>query len=279
MIRLVTQSREMLELRSLLKGSVGFVPTMGNLHEGHLSLARKALEENDHLIFSIFVNPKQFGPSEDFNKYPRTLEDDLLKIQSLKSMSEIIVFSPASPQEIYPEEMKREISVTGVSSILEGEKRPTHFAGVTTVVYRLFELTKPHKAYFGLKDYQQYLIIKNMTQDLALPIEIIGMPIIREESGLALSSRNQYLSDKEREEGLLLSKTLNQIKEILQKKNTVEAQSFIDESLKDPRWDYLEIRDAETLSSDIQNSKKLTLLGVLKIGSVRLLDNMQVELE
>lgn len=267
--------------RERLEGSVGFVPTMGNLHEGHLSLARKALEENDHLIFSIFVNPKQFGPNEDFEKYPRTLEEDLLKIQSLKSKSEILVFSPADTAEIYPEGLKREISVTGISTLLEGEKRPTHFNGVTTVVYSLFELTKPSKAYFGLKDYQQYLIIKKMTDDLMLPIQIIGMPIIREHSGLALSSRNQYLSQTEREEGLLLSKTLKNLKELLtkNKNNIPEAKKLIDESLKDPRWDYLELRDAETLSEDVSDSKKLTILGVLKVGSVRLLDNVQVELE
>lgn len=265
--------------RSLLKGSVGFVPTMGNLHEGHLSLAEKALEENDHLIFSIFVNPKQFGPNEDFEKYPRTLEEDLLKIQGLKSKSEIIVFSPATPKEIYPEGMRREISVTGISSLLEGEKRPTHFTGVTTVVYRLFELTKPHKAYFGLKDYQQYLIIKKMTEDLCLPIQIIGMPIVREESGLALSSRNQYLTQNQKEEGLLLFRTLTQIKNLIKDKKIEEAKSLVKNSSEDSRWDYLTIRDAETLSEDISRSKRLTILGVLRIGSVRLLDNAQVELE
>lgn len=281
LIRLITSTQDMKEVRKSLVGKVGFVPTMGNLHEGHLSLARGALEENDHLIFSIFVNPKQFGPKEDFAQYPRTLEDDLAKIQTIKSKTEIIVFSPASAAEIYPEDMKREISVTGISSLLEGDKRPTHFAGVTTVVLRLFELALPNTSYFGLKDYQQYLIIKKMTEDLCLPIKIVGMPIVREDSGLALSSRNQYLSPEEKAEGLILFKTLKSLKEVLKhdKNKILEAKKLIENTLKDPRWDYLEIRDAETLSEDLSQSKHLTILGVLKIGTVRLLDNLQVELE
>lgn len=279
MIRLITNVKDLQQILGDLKGSVGLVPTMGNLHEGHLSLARRALTENDHLIITIFVNPKQFAPGEDFEKYPRTLDADLEKINTLEAKTEVMVFSPAGPKEIYPEGLEREISVTGISGILEGSKRPTHFTGVTTVVYRLFELTRPARAYFGLKDYQQYLLIKQMAADLCLPIEIIGMPIIRESSGLALSSRNQYLTQNQKAEGLLLFKTLTQVKGLLRDRKIDEAKSFVDDSLKDSRWDYLSIRDAETLSEDISRSNRLTILGVLKIGSVRLLDNVQVELE
>ena len=257
---------------------------MGNLHQGHISLLHKALEENSVVYFSIFVNPKQFGPQEDFNRYPRTLDFDLKKIQDCLNGfpgKEVAVFAPIDPVEIYPVGDDQTISVQGLSTIIEGAFRPGHFEGVATVVYRLFELIKPQKAYFGLKDYQQYLVIHQMVKDLNLPIEIIGMPIIRDPSGLALSSRNQYLTESQRLEALELSSALKKIASLIEgkKSHLSLARREIDLTLLNKNWNYLEMRDAETLSEDLTNSRKITLLGVYQLGATRLLDNIQVEIE
>jgi pantoate--beta-alanine ligase len=173
------------------------------------------------------------------------------------------------------------ISVNGLSTVLEGKIRPGHFDGVATVVYRLFDVVKPSKAYFGLKDYQQYLVIKQMVNDLALPIKIQGMPIIREIEGIALSSRNQYLTAEQKSTSLILFNTLSTLKDMINQKrvNIPKARSFITEALKDPQWNYLEIRDSETFSDDISHSKNITILAVYQMGTTRLLDNMQVEVQ
>ena len=282
MVFVVETTQNLIEIRQNEKAPIAFVPTMGNLHQGHLSLLREALTKFEVVYFSIFVNPKQFGPKEDFNKYPRTLDYDLELIKQMDAefgTKKIIVFAPKNPEEIYPPGFNHSISVLGeVSNILEGSIRPGHFDGVATVVHRLFELIKPQQAYFGLKDYQQFLVIKHMVKDLALPIEITGMPIIREDSGLALSSRNQYLSSEERIEALTLSKTLLRIEKIINrnKENLSKAQEEIINILNDKKWNYLEIRDAYTLNKDLSQSKHLTLLAVYQLGSTRLLDNLQV---
>ncbi|MFL5785675.1 MAG: pantoate--beta-alanine ligase [Bacteriovoracaceae bacterium] len=270
--------------RNAEKNSVGFVPTMGNLHEGHLSLLREALKYDQVVYFSIFVNPKQFGPSEDFNRYPRTLEDDLRLIEKVAKefpSAKVVVYAPVDPAEVYPAGYDQKIDVPDLSGVLEGALRPGHFEGVATVVYRLFEIVRPREAYFGLKDYQQFLVIKKMVKDLQLSIKITGMPIIRDHDGLALSSRNQYLNTEERQEALILSRTLNKIKEIVGEKssNLSEAKKFIADVLKDKRWNYLELRDGETLSTDISHSKILTLLAVFQLRTTRLLDNLQMELK
>lgn len=262
---------------------MAFVPTMGNLHAGHISLLEKALEEFKTVYFSIFVNPKQFGPNEDFNRYPRTLDSDIALIEKAAGKfhgAKIVVYAPKNPDEVFPQGHNQTISVYGLSTVLEGKIRPGHFDGVATVVYRLFDLVKPSKAYFGLKDYQQYLVIRQMVKDLALPIKIVGMPIIREESGLALSSRNQYLSPEQKEISLHLSRTLNSLKNIINghRKNLPEARAFIRECLKDANWNYLEIRDSETFSEDVSNSRNISLLAVYQLGTTRLLDNMQIDL-
>lgn len=269
--------------RNSEKTSVGFVPTMGNLHEGHISLLREALKHDQVVYFSIFVNPKQFGPTEDFNRYPRTLEDDLKLIRNVNEefpSAKIVVYAPVSPEEVFPPGYNQKVDVPDISGILEGEIRPGHFEGVATVVYRLFEIVKPREAYFGLKDYQQFLVIRNMVKDLQLPIKITGMPIIRDHDGLALSSRNQYLNVEERQEALIISKTLTKVKSILNnnKNNFPEARKFIAETLKDPRWNYLELRDGNNLSSEVSHSKFVTLLGVFQLRTTRLLDNAQVEI-
>lgn len=274
---------DLISERKTEKASVGFVPTMGNLHEGHISLLREALKHDPVVYFSIFVNPKQFGPSEDFTRYPRTLEDDLKLIRKLNEefpSAKIVIYAPVSPEEVYPAGYDQKVDVPGLSAILEGSIRPGHFEGVATVVYRLFEIVRPREAYFGMKDYQQFLVIKNMVKDLQLPIKITGMPIIRDHDGLALSSRNQYLSTEERKEALTLSQTLNKVKSILNnsKKNLPDAQRFIGETLKDSRWNYLELRDGENLSTDVAKSGLVTLLGVFQLRTTRLLDNAQVEI-
>lgn len=284
MVEILKTRQGLIEIRQSVKSSIGFVPTMGNLHNGHLSLLERALSENETVFFSIFVNPKQFGPNEDFSRYPRTLEQDIEKINSVSEKfpdRKIIIFAPQSETEIFPKTETQMISVVKLSTELEGKLRPGHFDGVATVVYRLFELVNPTTAYFGLKDYQQYMVIKQMVKDLNLPVKIQGMPIIREDSGLALSSRNQYLSDEQRAGSLILFQTLMELKEILKNKKSElsKVQEKINEKLKDKNWDYLEMRDSDTFSLDLTNSKNITILAVYKMGTTRLLDNMQLEVE
>jgi pantoate--beta-alanine ligase len=282
MVLLLKTTQELLTERNKDKIKVGFVPTMGNLHAGHISLLKRALSDYDVVYFSIFVNPKQFGPQEDFNRYPRTLEQDLALIEALEKEyqnKKVIVFAPARAEEIYPPGFAQTVSVRGdFTQILEGAIRPGHFDGVSTVVFQLFDLIKPQEAYFGLKDYQQYLVIKHMVNDLLLPIKITGMPIIREASGLALSSRNQYLSEQDKIVSLTLSKTLLKLKQLIdgKKENLEMTHQEVKQTLKDKNWNYLEIRDADTLSTDLTNSKEVTILAVYQLGTTRLLDNLQV---
>lgn len=265
---------------SIENKTIGLIPTMGNLHKGHLSLIEESAKHNDISIVTIFVNPKQFGPAEDFDKYPRTLDEDLGKISALALLidakKEIVVFAPASNEEIYPKGFSTQISVGEITKILEGNIRPTHFDGVCTVVYRLFTITKAQKAYFGQKDFQQCLVIKKMVLDLAIPIEIIIMPIIRNAEGLALSSRNQYLSESEKKAALHLPETLQKIEKLILTKQAYS--DFIASTLSDPKWDYLEVRDADTLNPIGTESKKVVILGVFRLGSTRLLDNIVVEI-
>lgn len=284
MVELIKTTQDLHISRNQQKGQIGFVPTMGNLHAGHISLLEEALKHNDIVYFSIFVNPKQFGANEDFGSYPRTLDYDLSQIQECSKgfpEKKVIVFAPEKPTEVFPLQDTQTISVYGLNRILEGKFRPDHFDGVTTVVLRLFQLVRPTKAYFGLKDYQQFIIIRQMTKDLQLPIEVIGMPIIRETSNLAMSSRNQYLSDEQKEAALILFTSLKKIANLIENKkaNLPVAKREIDVLLLDPNWNYLEIRDSETLSDDLTNSPKLALLGVYQLGNTRLLDNIQLDIE
>jgi pantoate--beta-alanine ligase len=284
MITVIKETSSLIKERQQEESLIGFVPTMGNLHAGHISLLERALTEYPTVYFSIFVNPKQFGPQEDFNRYPRTLENDINLIEKCLERfpnGKVVVYAPMDPKEVFPEKSEQMISVMKLSTILEGAIRPGHFDGVATVVYRLFDIMKPTRAYFGLKDYQQYLVIRQMVKDLQLPIEIVGMPIIREAGGLALSSRNQYLSAEQKSHTLLLNRTLKKIESIIagKKANIAEAQKFIQNQLQDKNWNYLELRDAETLSEDISASDKLTLLAVYQQGTTRLLDNLQMEVK
>lgn len=258
---------------------------MGNLHEGHLSLLQASLKDHQASVLTVFVNPTQFGPNDDFDRYPRTLKEDCEKAQGLLSTypeKELIIFAPKSPQEIYPDGFSSQISVPKLDGFLEGAMRPHHFDGVATVVYLLFQIIKPQAAYFGRKDYQQFRLIEQMTQDLLLPIKIVGLPIIRDEDGLALSSRNQYLSNEERSAALYLSQTLQKLKLTIHNsfQNIPTALQTIEALLKDDsRWQYLEIREAKRLRSEIPKTGQIVILAVLKVGSVRLLDNIEMELK
>jgi pantoate--beta-alanine ligase len=266
--------------KNLGHDEVGIVPTMGNLHEGHLSLLKQSCIDNIVSVITIFVNPKQFGPNEDFLTYPRTLDDDLAKISNLAlhlndPKKEIAVFAPRDISEIYPAGFNTVIKVLGLTEKLEGAIRPTHFDGVTTVVYRLFKIIAAKNAYFGQKDYQQCAVIKKMTLDLSLDINIRVMPIIRNSEGLALSSRNQYLSEPERNEALHLPKTLKKIENLI--KNKMDYKSTIKIELTNTKWDYLEVLHSENLEAPDESTKEVVIIGVYKLGKTRLLDNILVQ--
>ena len=275
MIKLITSTAEFKNWRENVTEEIGLVPTMGNLHAGHLSLVQEAAKNFSTVVVTIFVNPKQFGPNEDFARYPRTLEDDLELLRNIDS--NVVVFAPKTPNEIYPDSYATEISVPDLSRILCGKTRPTHFAGVTTVVYQLFMLTRPSCAYFGLKDYQQFKIIERMTLDLHLPLKLQGMPIIRDHDGLALSSRNRYLKADEREDALKLYKTLIMAKEIVISKGCDALSDFFNSQLKITGWDYLEARNATTLQEISPGDNLILLAGARFVGSTRLIDNLVVE--
>jgi pantoate--beta-alanine ligase len=285
MIKVFTTQKDFLHFRSSLKGkTIGLVPTMGNLHAGHISLLEQSAEENDISIVTIFVNPKQFGPNEDFNKYPRTLNEDIAKISAtallINAKKEIVVFAPNNNDEIFNDAFSTTISVGPITKILEGSIRPTHFDGVTTVVYKLFSLTKPTVSYFGQKDFQQCLVIKKMVKDLDLSTQIKIMPIFRSKEGLALSSRNQYLSDTDLKEALYLPQSLIEIEKLLLDKK--DYLQFRDSLLKDQtfgkRWDYCEILDAETLAPLTPATKQAVIVAAFRCQSTRLLDNRLVNL-
>ena len=270
--------------------SVGFVPTMGNLHKGHLSLTKESLRNNDLTIVSIFVNPKQFCPGEDFEKYPRTLGEDTTKLKELfrsenlvESNKRLAIFAPESIAEIYPPNFSTIISLPGLSNKLCGLDRPGHFDGVSTVVYALFSVVRPHKSYFGQKDYQQYLIIKKMIEDLRLNIQIVPMPIKRDTDGLAFSSRNQYLTKEERIEALELPRALSEIKNII--KNNIwpvakeKIDLFISDKLINKKWEYLRVLDGLNLEEPQEGTYTVGIFGSLKLGSTRLIDNKLVEIK
>lgn len=257
--------------------SIGFVPTMGNLHNGHLSLVKIAQQKCDKVVVSIFVNPMQFGPNEDFASYPRTFESDQ---QKLVDMQVDAVFYP-SVDEIYPNGIKQtSVHVPeNLTGLLEGATRPGHFDGVTTVVCKLFNMVQPDTAIFGQKDYQQLAVIKTMVNDLALPIDIISAPIGRDKDGLALSSRNQYLTKEQRKIAPKLQTVLQDIAVAIQSGNDTfnklcetASKNLLAEGFN--QVDYIEICDADTLLSVDCFDKNLVILAVARLGKTRLLDNI-----
>ncbi len=275
--RLVHESSE---LRAILDSArsagkrIGFVPTMGALHEGHLALVDHALLSADFIVVSIFVNPLQFGPSEDYSRYPRTLDAD---VEACRGRGVDIVFAP-DRETMYPDGFATAVEVSGVSDVLEGAHRPGHFRGVTTVVAKLFALVGPCTAVFGRKDYQQWKVIERMTRDLGLPVGIIGMHTVREPSGLALSSRNRYLSEAERGRALAIITGLRAADAAFA---AGERDAQIIESLaRGPiekafdRIDYVSVADAESLQPLVGHIASRAVVAVAaKLGTTRLIDN------
>jgi pantoate--beta-alanine ligase len=265
--------------RARKKGfSLGFVPTMGALHEGHLSLARRARRENDAVIVSIFVNPLQFGPREDFKKYPRPFAQDL---ELLKKARVDIVFSP-SAAAMYPDGESTKVHVPAIGEILEGASRPGHFDGVATVVAKLFQITGPSRAYFGLKDYQQFRVIYRMVKDLQMPIYLVPCPTIRENDGLAYSSRNRYLSRPEREEAVKLYQALFLGRELVSEKMMTQAPKLIARlrqifsRVRGAKVDYFAVVDPLTFTPMKNIRRPALLLGAVWIGKTRLIDNIVI---
>lgn len=273
------------DVRSIVKEwkaqglKVGFVPTMGYLHEGHESLIKKATDENDKVVVSIFVNPIQFGPKEDLSTYPRDLEQDS-KICERAGVS--IIFQPKN-EEIYFEDFSTYVDMKEVTSGLCGKSRPTHFRGVCTIVTKLFNIVSPHRAYFGEKDAQQLAVIKRMVRDLNIDIEIIGYPIVREEDGLAKSSRNIYLSKAEREAAIILNKSLKVAKEKIEQgerssEKIIKIVKDIIESEKLAKIDYIEVVDSFSMESVDKIENSILVAIAVFIGKTRLIDNFTYEL-
>jgi pantoate--beta-alanine ligase len=261
--------------------TVGFVPTMGNLHEGHLALVNQAKDGSDFVVSSIFVNPLQFGQGEDFDKYPRTHQAD---IQKLADTGCHLLFLP-SVETMYPKpiEQQTRVEVPGLSDMLCGQSRPGHFVGVATVVCKLFNLVTPDIAVFGEKDYQQLMVIRQMVEDLCMPVSIIGAPIVREQDGLAMSSRNGYLSKQQRAAAPLLYKTLSDVAAKLDQGNIdfveLEKNAISEINQNGFETDYFVIRRADDLQIPNSSDKALVVLVAARLGSTRLIDNLQLLLK
>ncbi len=264
--------------------SIAFVPTMGNLHQGHLSLIEIARQNASRVVASIYVNPLQFSPDEDFSSYPRTLEDDLSKLESTGTD---LVFIPDTTM-MYPhgEQQCSFVEVPGLSHIIEGEFRPGFFRGVATVVLKLFNMVQPDVAVFGEKDFQQLLVIRQLVKDLDLPIQVIGGKIKRETDGLAMSSRNNYLSVSERDKSRCLSETLTAFRHQIEQGADIEqAENTCIEMLENQGFivDYVTLREVATLEKvsdeDIVAGSELIILAAAKLGNTRLIDNVKFVVE
>jgi len=260
------------------KIKIGLVPTMGFLHKGHLSLTDKAKELSEVIIVSIFVNPTQFGEGEDYRKYPRDENRDLKLLRENKVDA---VFIPKT-KEMYPEGFKTSCKVSGLSNKYCGKSRPEHFEGVTTVVLKLFNITQPDIAVFGEKDYQQYIIIKKMSEDLNLPIKIIPSPIIREKDGLAMSSRNIYLNREQRKEAAVIYESLLTAKDLVKKGKhetgfLKKKMTGLIESKKSTRIDYIDFVNPETLEKVKKIEQPTRILIAVWVGNTRLIDNMEIK--
>jgi len=266
---------DMSYLRSNLKEPVGFVPTMGYLHEGHISLVRKAREENKSVVVSIYVNPTQFGPKEDLSKYPRDLDRDLAM---LDKEGVNVVFFP-SDKQMYPEGYDTWVTVENLTKPLEGDVRPTHFRGVTTIVTKLFNIVRPTNAYFGQKDAQQALVIKKMAADLNMNLKVVVCPTIREPDGLAMSSRNVYLSPEQRKAAPVLNKSLLLAKDLFtggERNSTAIIAKMTALIQKEPiaKIDYISISDTETLAELKTINQSALVSMAVRFGNTRLIDNI-----
>ena len=276
-MKIVSDIREMQQLAGHYRQqgkTIGFVPTMGYLHEGHLSLMRRARAQCDILVVSIFVNPTQFGPNEDFERYPRDFERDE---RLCREVGVDVVFYPTA-DAMYPRPYLTYVHVEKLSETMCGASRPGHFRGVTTVVTKLFNIVQPHIAVFGQKDYQQSLIIRQMVRDLNFDVQIDVAPIVREADGLAMSSRNKYLSPEERQQALVLYRSLTRAEELIREgernvDTLLQAMQTVISEAPDARIDYIAIVDAETLEplSTVRHNTVIAL--AVYIGTTRLIDN------
>ena len=273
-MRNISTLAELHSARLSINGTVGLVPTMGFLHEGHLSLIRHAKEECDHVVVSIFVNPTQFGPKEDLSKYPRDIDRDLKLIEPLGTD---LVWMP-TPEIMYPQGYQTWVEVEAITKPLEGSMRPGHFRGVTTVVAKLFNGVQPHKAYFGQKDAQQAAVIRQMVRDLNFPIEIVVCPIVREPDGLAMSSRNVYLDPEQRKAATVLFRSLNTAKDLYEtgERDAEKIRGKMKEVLaSEPlaEMQYVSCADYDTLEELDEIKGKALLSMAVYLGKTRLIDN------
>ncbi len=260
--------------------TIGFVPTMGYLHSGHLSLIKKSTSQNDVTVISIFVNPTQFGENEDLDQYPRDFERDCRLVQEAGADA---VFFPTAGM-MYPEGYKTYVEVVDITKRLCGVTRPTHFKGVTTVVTKLFHIVAPDRAYFGQKDAQQLLVIRRMVKDLNMDIEIVGCPIIRETDGLAMSSRNLYLSREERTQATVLNQSLEMAEKMIDsgERNSAALKKAITKEIEEmelARIDYVELVDTESLLPAQQITGEVLIALAVYFGKTRLIDNRILEVE
>jgi pantoate--beta-alanine ligase len=276
-VKLVNDVQQMQQAIGALKREgkrISFVPTMGFLHEGHASLLREGRKRGDILVLSIFVNPTQFGPNEDLDSYPRNLDGDC---SIAESCGVDLVFAP-SASGMYPPGFQTTVSLGALTQPLCGASRPGHFNGVAVVVAKLFGIVQPDVALFGNKDFQQLAVIRQMTNDLNLPVEVVGMPIVREPDGLAMSSRNSYLSPEERQQALCLSKAIQRVRELFSQGECSVARLLAEARVQiqaEPSAviDYLELRDGTTLQLVEQAAQGTLLALAVRIGSTRLIDN------
>jgi len=274
LIRLIHSVAE-LRARLAQERAIAFVPTMGNLHEGHIELVRMAKQRGSCVVVSIFVNPLQFGPNEDFDKYPRTLEADCAKLQGLAD----VVFAP-DVDDMYPEQQTIYVEPPPIANELCGAFRPGHFRGMATVVLKLFNLVQPQIAIFGKKDYQQLAIIRQMVTQFNLPIEILGAETARAVDGLALSSRNQYLSPEERTEAVQMHLTLVEVANELKvgAKDLTKIELKASQALANRGWqvEYVAIRSQNGLLQPVVTERKLVVVAAARLGKTRLIDNLEV---
>jgi pantoate--beta-alanine ligase len=271
-----TQEELKKKLESYSSKIIGFVPTMGALHKGHISLIRKAKKESDIVVCSIFVNPTQFNESSDFENYPVTHDED---IALLKKAGCDILYIPESVHDVYSNEKSIQVNLGSLAEVMEGANRPGHFDGVVQVVSVLFDIVKPDKAFFGLKDFQQYCIIKKMVSELKLDIEVVGCPIIREESGLAMSSRNILLSKKEKEDALIINETLKFLQKEIKAGKISDLLNVCKEKLSAKgELEYLTVAELNTLQSTeiLEKGAEYRAFVVSRLGNVRLIDNIEI---
>ncbi|MBR5203875.1 MAG: pantoate--beta-alanine ligase [Bacteroidaceae bacterium] len=276
LVHTIQELRAELDIQRKAGKKIGFVPTMGALHEGHASLVRRAVAENEIVVVSVFVNPTQFNDKNDLLKYPRTLEADC---ELLEKEGTAYVFAP-SVEEIYPEPDTRQFSYAPLDTVMEGKFRPGHFNGVCQVVSKLFMMVEPDVAYFGEKDFQQLAIIREMVKQMNFPLQIVGCPIVREADGLALSSRNARLSDEQRKQALEISQTLFKSVEYAASHTLEETQKFVEESIaaaEGLELEYFEIVDGMTLQKIASWEDTDYVVGCITVfcGEVRLIDNIK----